>query len=161
MAGAALDFLNSEHGLRGSLLNADTSSATPLLALPGCTERTYKLHFPNEALFISLLMTPPSVVPSVIPQTGKQQLLHSLQILIKSQTCPTHGTCLSTLTNLTLSRCLSERTIWYPLPPPPAPIYFLNNPLEEVLSFKPLGLTVCHDLSWESHIPKLASKASR
>ena len=39
-------------------------------------------------------------------------------------------------------------------------IYFLNNPLEEVLSFKLLGLTICHDLSWESHISNLASKAS-
>ena len=43
----------------------------------------------------------------------------------------------------------------------PLPIYFLNNPLEEVLSFKLLGLTICHHLSWESHISKLASKASR
>ena len=43
---------------------------------------------------------------------------------------------------------------------PSTPIYFLNNPLEEVLSFKLLGLTICHDLSWESHISKLASKAS-
>ena len=41
-----------------------------------------------------------------------------------------------------------------------SPIYFLNNPLEEVLSFKLLGLTICHDLSWESHISMLASKAS-
>ena len=40
------------------------------------------------------------------------------------------------------------------------PFHFLNNPLEEVLSFKLLGLTICHDLSWESHISKLASKAS-
>ena len=39
-------------------------------------------------------------------------------------------------------------------------IYFLNNPLEDVLSFKLLGLTICHDLSWESHISKLASKVS-
>ena len=41
------------------------------------------------------------------------------------------------------------------------PRYFLNNPLEEVLSFKLLGLTICHDLSWESHISNLASNASR
>ena len=41
------------------------------------------------------------------------------------------------------------------------PIHFLNNPLEDVLSFKLLGLTICHDLSWESHISNLASKASR
>ena len=40
------------------------------------------------------------------------------------------------------------------------PIYFLNNPLEEVLSLKLQGLTICHDLSWESHISNLASKAS-
>ena len=42
----------------------------------------------------------------------------------------------------------------------PPPIYFLNNPLEEVLSFKLLGLPICHDLSWESHISILASKSS-
>ena len=47
-----------------------------------------------------------------------------------------------------------------PPPPHPTPIYFVNNPLEEVFSFKLLGLTICHDLSWESHISKLASKAS-
>ena len=41
------------------------------------------------------------------------------------------------------------------------PTHILNNPLEEVLSFKLLGLTICHDLSWQSHISKLASKASR
>ena len=40
------------------------------------------------------------------------------------------------------------------------PIYFLNNLLEEVLSFKLLGFTICHDLSWESHISKLVSKES-
>ena len=40
------------------------------------------------------------------------------------------------------------------------PIHFLNNPLEEVLSFKLLGLTICHDLSWEIHISNLPSKAS-
>ena len=27
--------------------------------------------------------------------------------------------------------------------------------------FKLMGLTICHDLSWESHISKLASKGSR
>ena len=32
--------------------------------------------------------------------------------------------------------------------------------LPEVLSFKLQGLTICHDLSWESHISNLASKAS-
>ena len=41
------------------------------------------------------------------------------------------------------------------------PIHFLNNPLEEVLSFKLLALTICNDLSWESHISNLASKVSR
>ena len=100
-------------------------------------------------------MTPPSAVPSVIPHTGKQQLLRSLQIWVKSQTGPTRGTCLSILTNLTLSLCLSERTIWKP-----PPIHLLNNALEEVLSFKLLGLTICHDLSWERHISNLVSKAS-
>ena len=45
-------------------------------------------------------------------------------------------------------------------PPPPSPIYFLNNSLE-VLSFRLLQLTICHDLCYESYISKLASKASR
>ena len=40
------------------------------------------------------------------------------------------------------------------------PIHFLNNPLEEVLSFMLLDLTICHDLSDESHISNLAYKAS-
>ena len=52
-----------------------------------------------KILFISLLMIPPSAVPFVIPQTGKQQLLPSLQIWVKSQTGPTRGTCLSIWTN--------------------------------------------------------------
>jgi len=69
-----------------------------------------------KILFISLLMTPPSAVPSVIPQIGKQQLLHSLQVWVKSQAGPTRGTCLSSLVNLTLSHCLSERTVWKKTP---------------------------------------------
>ena len=40
------------------------------------------------------------------------------------------------------------------------PIYFLNNPLEVVQSFKFLGLTISHDLSVANNILKLASKAS-
>ena len=65
-----------------------------------------------KILFISLLMTPPSAVPSFIPEIRKQQLLRSLQIWIKSRAGPTHGTCLSILINLTLSLCLSESTVW-------------------------------------------------
>ena len=64
-----------------------------------------------KILFISLLMTPPSAVPSVIPQISKPQPLHSAD-LHKSQTGPTRVTCLSYPTNLTFSLCLSERTIW-------------------------------------------------
>ena len=48
---------------------------------------------------------------TVIPQTGKQQLLRSLQIWVKSQTGQTRGTCLSIRTNLTLSLYLFERTV--------------------------------------------------
>ena len=107
-----------------------------------------------KILLISLLMTPPSAVPSVIPQISKQQPLHFLQIWIKSQVGPTCGTCLSTLTNLTLTMSLRKDRLEN------SPVYFLNKPLE-VLSLKLLGLTICHDLSWESHISKLASKASR
>ena len=40
------------------------------------------------------------------------------------------------------------------------PIHFLTNPLEEALSFKLLGLTICHDLSGEGRTSKMASKAS-
>ena len=39
------------------------------------------------------------------------------------------------------------------------PIYFLNNPLEEVQSFKLLSLTISHDHSWANHISKLTFKA--
>jgi len=43
----------------------------------------------------------------------------------------------------------------------PPTIDFVNNPLEEVLSFKLMGLTICNDLSCKIHISKLPSKASR
>ena len=65
-----------------------------------------------KILFISLLMTPPSAVPAVIPQIANPQPLQSLQIWIKSQAGPTCETCLSILTNLMLSLCLFERTTW-------------------------------------------------
>ena len=42
----------------------------------------------------------------------------------------------------------------------PPPIYFLNNPLEVLRSFKLLGFTICHDFSWKNHISKLSSKDS-
>ena len=76
-------------------------------------------------------MTPPSAVPSVIPQTGKQQLLLFLQICVKSQTGPTHGTSFnpdkSHIHNISPKEHLEK-----------PPIDFLNNPLKEVLYFKPL-----------------------
>ena len=40
-------------------------------------------------------------------------------------------------------------------------IYFLNNIIEDVQSFKLPGLTISNDLSWANHISKLASKANR
>ena len=97
-----------------------------------------------KIFFISLLMTPPSAVPSLILQIGKQQPLHYLQIWIKSQGGPTLGTCLSILLSLTLTMSLRKNCL--EISPTP-PIYFLNNPLEEVLSFKLVGLTICHGLS--------------
>ena len=81
-------------------------------------------------------MTPPSAGPSVIPQIGKQQPFHTLQIWIKLPGGPTCGTCLSILTNHTHSQCLSKRKGPSEHPPP----YFLNNPLEEVF----------HSSFWES-----------
>ena len=39
-------------------------------------------------------------------------------------------------------------------------IYFLNNPLEEVQSFKLQGLMISHIFSVSNHISKLASKTS-
>ena len=66
----------------------------------------YLTHW--KILYVTLLMTPLSAVPSVIPQIGKQQPLHSLQIWIKSQAGPTLGTCLSILTNITLTMSLRK-----------------------------------------------------
>ena len=66
--------------------------------------------------------------------------------------------CLSIQTNLTLSLSLSLSLRKDRLANPP--IYFFNNPLEEVQSFKLLGLTISHDLSWANHISKLDPKAS-
>ena len=60
--------------------------------------------------FFYLLMTPHSAVTSLLLQTGRLQLLPSLQTFTKSQAGQTLGICLSILTNPTLS--LSERTIW-------------------------------------------------
>ena len=65
--------------------------------------------------FISLLKTPPSAVPSVIPQISKQQLIHSLQIWIKSQAGPTLGTSFNP--DKSHSHCLFERTTWNPPTP--------------------------------------------
>uniref|UniRef100_UPI00358F52C5 6-phosphogluconate dehydrogenase, decarboxylating isoform X1 n=1 Tax=Myxine glutinosa TaxID=7769 RepID=UPI00358F52C5 len=66
---------------------------------------------------------------------GRLQPLHSLQTWTISQTGQTSGTCLSILTNLTLSLCLRKDRLDNP------PIYFLNNPLE-VLS-QAFGLNIC------------------
>ena len=69
---------------------------------------------------IFLLMTPPSAVPSVLPQIGKQQPLHSLQIWIKPKAGLTLGAHLSSLTNLTLTMSLQKdglQTTPHPHPP--------------------------------------------
>ena len=67
-----------------------------------------------KILFNSLLMTPSSAVPSVIHQTGKQQLLRSLHILVRSQTGSIHGTSFNpdkshTLTMSLRKDCLETR----------------------------------------------------
>ena len=111
-----------------------------------------------KILFTHLLKTPPCAVTSLILQTGKLQPLPSLQTFTKSQDGQILRICLSILTNITPSRSLSKRFVWQP--PLHPHLYFLNNPLEEVQSFKLLGLTIIHDLSWANHISKLASKAS-
>ena len=97
-------------------------------------------------------MTP----PSVIPQISKRQPLHALQIWIKiTRWSNTWNMFFNPDKSNSLTVSLRRESLNPPL------IYFLNNPLEEVLSFKLLELTICHDLSWESHISKLASKAGR
>ena len=72
-------------------------------------------------------MTPPSAVPSVVPQIGRQQPLHSLQIWIKSQAGQTLGTCLNPDKSHILTMSLHKDCLETP-PTPHPPIYFLNNP---------------------------------
>ena len=133
-----------------------------------------------KMFLICFLLTLPSAVTSLILHTGKLQPLQSLQIMRKSQagqtldsglTCVVQcwantldvlayfiGIFLKILTILTLSPSLSERTVRQSNPLPWST--FLINHLEEVWSFKLLGLTLSHDLSWENHISKLGCKAS-
>ena len=87
-------------------------------------------------------MTPPSAVTSLVLQTGRLQLLPSLQTLKKkkSQLGQTLGICRSILTKITLSLSLTEGQSGKPS------IDLLNNPLEEVQSPKLLGLTIGRDL---------------
>ena len=96
-----------------------------------------------KILLIYLLMTPPSVVTALIFQTGRLQPLPSLQTLTKSQEYgQTLGLCLSILSSLTLYLFPRKDHLANP------PIYFLNNSLEEIQSFKILGFTIRRDLSW-------------
>ena len=97
-------------------------------------------------LFISLLMIATSVAPSVIPQIGKQQPLHSVDLDKITSWSNTWNMSFNPDKSQTLTLSLRKDHLENP------PIYFLNNPLEGVLSFKLLGLTICHDLSEESYI---------
>ena len=95
------------------------------------------LNFWN-VLFIHLLITPPSVVISLILQIGRLQPLPSLQTLIKSQGGQTLGICVSILTNLSLSLSLF---LWKDTLANP-PIYFLLTILLKKFT---------HSNSWVSH----------
>ena len=75
--------------------------------------------------------------------------------LTKSQDGQTLGIHLSILTNPHSHHLSPKRPSGNPTT---SSIYFINNPLEEVQSFKFLGFTISHDLSWANHISKLASK---
>jgi len=71
----------------------------------------------------------------------------------KSQADQTLGICLSIMIQISHPHHVSPKG-----PSGKTPIYFLNNPLEEVLSFKLLGVTICHDLSWEATFPSWPPK---
>ena len=92
---------------------------------------------------------------SLILQLGKLEPLPSLHTLQKSQ--PGQTLRMSFIPDKSHTFIISLRQNHRANPP----IYFLNIPLEEVQSFKLLGLSISHDLSWANHISKLASKDSR
>uniref|UniRef100_A0A8C4PX44 RNA-directed DNA polymerase from mobile element jockey n=1 Tax=Eptatretus burgeri TaxID=7764 RepID=A0A8C4PX44_EPTBU len=110
---------------------------------------------PCKILFISLLMTLPSTLPSAIPLDRKAAPTSLSEDLDK---ITNWSNTWNTSSNPDKSLNVSPKG---PSGTPPPQIYFLNNPLEEVLSFKLLDLSIWHDLSWESHISKLASIASQ
>ena len=94
-----------------------------------------------KILFIYLLMTPPSAVTSLILQTGRLQPLPSFQPLKKNITK------WSNTWNMSFNHDKSHiLTISLQKDHLANPIYFLNNPLEEVQSPKLLGLTIGRDL---------------
>ena len=87
-------------------------------------------------------MTPPSAVTSLILQTGRLHPLPSLQTL-KKITSWSNTWNMSFIPDKSHTLTISLQKDHLATPP----IYFLNNPLEEVQSLKFLGPTISHDLS--------------
>ncbi len=109
-----------------------------------------------KILFIYLLMTSPSAVTSLILQTGRPKPLPSLQIL-KKITSWSNTWNMSFNPHKSHTRPIALRKDCLANPH----IYFLNNLLEELQSFKLLGLTISHYLSWANHNSNWSCKTSR
>ena len=117
------------------------------------------IHLEPE-LFCADTFTPTDAVTSIILQRGKLQPLPSLQTLKKNtRWSSTWNRFFNPDKSHTNDLTTKGPSATLPLPSPiPSTFY---NPLEEVQSYKILGLTIIPYFSWANNISKSASKASR
>jgi len=97
-----------------------------------------------KILFFSLLMTPPSC-HTICHPSDRQAAASSLSAVEDKITSWSNTWNMSSFNpdkSHTLTMSLQKDCLEHP-----PPHLLLNNPLEEILSFKLLGLTICHDLS--------------